>query len=699
MILVKIDGPKDQVSKIRYNNYGYFETYIEINKEWPTGDYIVSLVSPRGLTLATDNFSVKNFNMIIEEIDTKVIGTIDIKTTKSNEHNVLVISGNLQGQNLPENISIKISQNNEVIKILDGSVEPNGNFNSSIVLYDFVTKSPWDTGKYKLEIVEIQDKNNSLEIMTDFIISESGHIITDTKQGIMISNFDEQERIAEGEVIKIKENDEKVIEVFGKIESYIVGIPIYVSVVSDLGEIKEFLILGKKGGEYNAPVTITEAWSDGDYEIYVKYQDTIVNSIPFTLEGGIKKQLEAEVIELIEETAEKEIQVFEVMFSDFTSTEIVDLNFSTTAELKRHQRIPITLEYPDGSTQNFEIRADEKGQFSIPVIIENSWLEGDYNLSFVNEGVKEIFGQFTIIYERPTSDLFVLSEELQSANPYSAYKAEDELIIVDSQIPLRRGGDIRLDVTGGITDYKTGDLHLQIIDGKNIVSEYKIRPMLTGKFVGSTMVSEEFDYGFYELHAFYNEREIGSSEFLIPEPKLISHEFGSAPLKISQDQFVESGNLITVKLKGMVKDINYVEFGDINFTIYKPGGIIETFETPIKKWGYFSENILITPKWENGTYVITGEFNGKKFGHTYVQIIDFDFQWIKKYSEEWVDGDISTKQYINRINTLIKNNAIDSELILENDIPEWFKMPTKSFVENKISQEEFVQVLKFLLKD
>ena len=160
--------------------------------------------------------------------------------------------------------------------------------------------------------------------------------------------------------------------------------------------------------------------------------------------------------------------------------------------------------------------------------------------------------------------------------------------------------------------------------------------------------------------------------------------------------FIESGGLIILKLTGPINNYKFADSGMINFTILKPNGMIEESETEIKKWGYFTHEIPVTTKWQDGTYIISAQLGEKKAGHIYLHILDFDIQWIKDITQDWIDGEISTYQYANRFGTAIENNAVDSESIVGKIIPEWFKNTAKLWVDDQISEKEFVRVLTYL---
>ena len=107
-------------------------------------------------------------------------------------------------------------------------------------------------------------------------------------------------------------------------------------------------------------------------------------------------------------------------------------------------------------------------------------------------------------------------------------------------------------------------------------------------------------------------------------------------------------------------------------------------------------NIPVTSEWQSGTYIISAQLGEKKAGHMYLQILDYDMQWIKNMTHDWISGEISTYQYANRLDSVIENDTIISQSIQHEMIPEWFKNTADLWINDSITEKEFFNVLKFL---
>ena len=99
---------------------------------------------------------------------------------------------------------------------------------------------------------------------------------------------------------------------------------------------------------------------------------------------------------------------------------------------------------------------------------------------------------------------------------------------------------------------------------------------------------------------------------------------------------------------------------------------------------------------ENGTYVISANFDGKKLGHIYMQIVDFDINWLKISTQEWIDGEISSYQYENRINQVIQLGVFEINPIKQDSLPDWMKMNAEKWIDGEINQKEYFDIVKFI---
>ena len=649
-----------------------------------------------GKIFGSDEFTIKNFNKDSLLKDVPIEGSIDLDSIKSNQFNVIIVKGQLLGENLPEQVALKIFDKENLIDTLYIDLKNSGNFETSIVLYDHFKKSNWDEGKYMIEIAD----SGTLEtygIVSNFEITQSGNTVTDFEHGMLLSSDDsEPELLNFVQEIEVEKYHPKEIKVFGIIEGYITGTPIKISVVNEQGNIDEFSVFGKKNGQYDAPVVINSEWLPGKYDIYVNYRDETQNSISFIIDDNVESILEVEdVKDDVKVKKEHKIEKFNIVQSDSSTNEFLKLEFSTKAHDIGYNRVDVSLEKPNGDVSIFKPRTAMDGAFDVSLFVKNSWDEGDYFLSFVEDDEKITFGEFTITKEQNEIENVILSEILETANPESIYHQVDSIKISKKEFNPSREG-LYLDLTGTIKDYSLGEASLNVFEKNNVFSTHKISPKSDGTFFSPTWIDGKISNGFHEINVTYDERIIGKSEIHITKPITIYAEFGSAPIKISQDMFIESNNKVGVNIIGLIEGFDNTNYNSIVLTILHPNGQIEYIKLDAAKWGYYSHTLPVTDKWENGTYVISANFDGKKLGHIYMQIVDFDINWLQNSTQEWIDGEISSYQYENRINQVIQLGVFEINPIKQDSLPDWMKMNAGKWIDGEINQKEYFDIVKFI---
>ena len=63
---------------------------------------------------------------------------------------------------------------------------------------------------------------------------------------------------------------------------------------------------------------------------------------------------------------------------------------------------------------------------------------------------------------------------------------------------------------------------------------------------------------------------------------------------------------------------------------------------------------------------------------------------------EWIDGEISSYQYENRINHIIQHGFVQTDPIQQDSIPDWMQMNAKKWIDGEINQKEYFDILKFI---
>ena len=70
--------------------------------------------------------------------------------------------------------------------------------------------------------------------------------------------------------------------------------------------------------------------------------------------------------------------------------------------------------------------------------------------------------------------------------------------------------------------------------------------------------------------------------------------------------------------------------------------------------------------------------------------------WFKDYTQKWLDEEISTYQYENKINLLVENNVPNIESVKEDSIPNWMSISAQKWLNDEISNEEYFEIIKYV---
>ena len=111
-----IDGPKSMIHNVALLKTGFFMSDLIVDKEWPTGTYKVSGLHSQ-TPFATNEFTIKNYNKDSLLKDGPISGTLKLDVVESNQYSILIINGKLDGQSLPEQIGVRISQDDVTVDV------------------------------------------------------------------------------------------------------------------------------------------------------------------------------------------------------------------------------------------------------------------------------------------------------------------------------------------------------------------------------------------------------------------------------------------------------------------------------------------------------------------------------------------------------------------------------------------------------
>ncbi len=209
-------------------------------------------------------------------------------------------------------------------------------------------------------------------------------------------------------------------------------------------------------------------------------------------------------------------------------------------------------------------------------------------------------------------------------------------------------------------------------------------------------------------------RELYGPSGFLPEPKVTEHSYIES--LIAKPQFViPKAGFEVATIWGFLNDTGNLHGVPVVIDITKPDGSTEQrIARPSDE--KFQIQFVIDGETQVGTYLITASYITER-----TQIATFDVVsgeniltnqtstdtplWIKNDVKKWVEGKISDRDFVLSVQELIRIGVIlppRPEVELENidiiKIPKWVKLSAEWWVDEKVSDEEFKNAMRFLVE-
>jgi len=164
------------------------------------------------------------------------------------------------------------------------------------------------------------------------------------------------------------------------------------------------------------------------------------------------------------------------------------------------QHIIIEIMKPDNSSIEVKTVADNKGIFSIPIILDSNWEIGNYQLlaTYLND---EIGSASFVITSVSIPNIPVFS------NIGSLEIDSDEITITGNEKST-------VEIEGNIKDYqKREPITLKIIHPDGLISDVIITGKSNGDFTAHISIEENWKSGSFSIIASYDEEDFGKVDF------------------------------------------------------------------------------------------------------------------------------------------------------------------------------------------
>ena len=164
------------------------------------------------------------------------------------------------------------------------------------------------------------------------------------------------------------------------------------------------------------------------------------------------------------------------------------------------QHIIIEIMKPDNSSIEVKTVADNKGIFSIPIILDSNWEVGNYQLlaTYLND---EIGSASFVITSVSIPNIPVFS------NIGSLEMDSDEITITGNEKST-------VEIEGNIKDYqKREPITLKIIHPDGLISDVILTGKSNGDFTAHISIEENWKSGSFSIIASYDEEDFGKVDF------------------------------------------------------------------------------------------------------------------------------------------------------------------------------------------
>jgi len=210
-------------------------------------------------------------------------------------------------------------------------------------------------------------------------------------------------------------------------------------------------------------------------------------------------------------------------------------------------------------------------------------------------------------------------------------------------------------------------------------------------------------------------RELYGSNGFLPDSLLEEHTYIES-LQTTKSQFViPVGGFEVATIWGFLNDTSNIEGVPVSINITRPDGTMEQRISRPASNNIFQIQIIIDKQVQEGTYLVAATYLNSKS-----QVVTFDVVfagnatnqtstdvplWIKNDVKWWVEEKISDRDFLLGMQHLIRIGVIippagppDLEGATPIKLPIWVKTTAKWWVEDKVTDDEFRSAMRFLVE-
>jgi len=489
-----------------------------------------------------------------------------------------------------------------------------GTFQSGIML-----DSSWKSGKYK-----ISAKLYSNEVATAEFVIDNPRI---KPNPVTVK----QETSYESSVLLSSQSsgDFEILTVSGSTDA--LSEKLVIMITKPDKSVEKFVV-NVISGSYSTDIVLStgySVWESGKYLINITLDDQVLSSAKFEINKSGTAVFPKEVGSMISGSSgelEKIVQfdVEEYTTDTFTISGSVE-NYKTAT------KIGVSIVKPDKTKQEITTYANSDGEYSIPIVLDETWPKGEYTIHTTYRDFVDTPVSFTISGEIVDVIIDETTKEIIT---------KQEVEIIPQIVPLPRiGGHTDFVVEGHLgTDMikefgkRFGKIPVIMTMPDKTTKQLMIRANEEGNFVVNTSITSKWKEGDYS----FSVKKAGEmTKFAMitiidenPNEKKEEMAIAKSAMPGSAYAPVDSFELRKDKVDYHLRS-NHITFfgtvadddlGRITVTLMKYDGSTVKLYPKILRDNSFSGTINIDNEWPPGSYEIIAKQGNHEIGHTEFQI-------------------------------------------------------------------------------
>ena len=646
---------------------GFFSHKIMVDKHWISGEYVVTgKYLDHKLTSTT--FVVENIWKEFVPTESNLVGTFDITSEISNNFTILSVDGTIETDE--SEMILSISKGEDIL-YQDTLALNQKLFETSTVLYDYDNNVPWEYGEYRITGMVGEQSFHSEKFILDGMSFSGLELLSINLFANMASGVEKMVDFAE---IEINSGDEKQIILSGNIDGYIQAYVLDVHLIHPDGTDEISHLYGSSDGSYYMPINIDDSWNSGSYTAYVQFRELMDDASTFKIINNVLNGSEISLQQKTEEIILEDIKNYSVSLDNSQSVDSV--HYVATMDYYS-TKTPITISLNGESLKEEFTYVSDKGLIDYYLLLDETWISGNYTASYVENNVSIPFGTFEIFNNYIVEDIVqdVVAEEL----------IDEPLTLGQSMFKSSSHVMEYLQFSGKLVDDSTKTVSVSLDGELQTVTSLDS----DGNYAGVISLGDNLDSGFHNL-SMSSGNVVESAEFLITANHYIPLK---GDLEIFRNDIIESGGEISIFLSELVPNFVPSEVQYVTITV-EGDDFYERFSVMPKGYGFYSQNFMIDDTL--GSYDVTVKYGEKIIESYNIDVLAIDPQWLREHTESWVYGKISDYSYFQKLVLTLDD---DYTVTANVSAPDWFVESAAMWMRGMLDDDSFNDSIKFLAEN